>query len=536
LLAHVQTRAAKAQLADLQASNGARRAMLEQLRSQAGVVRAEVLGNRLPTILRYQALTASHVAAMLEREQRLRLRQLTEVLPLRINAVRSSGGPCQITVANLRLPQSGSTPVGGWPEPEVRARVCCVAAARVCWVRCRRTDARACGVSPHDTPHTQQHAPRLPRSHSACLPATHSRCTACRRHPAQRHAPQSTSAALGYLLLLVDHVGVIMGGPMLHESHHQGSTSSIWQPPSFWSRQPRSAAAMLPLDVLSAVGSAATPAGQAAYSSTANRYLTSATFWGLPTRSDSGGLGPASLANAASAATTFAASAAAAAFTRATGFEAPGFYTPGTSPSAGAGAAATAAAGGAGSSGTGGSSGNVPEASAARRRGSSSGGGDRGGSSGGSGSSGSGRQSDFKAAWDLLQRSLACFLKDKAASNGMQLPSAWNPLAWLVVYCAVVKRDMRQDGKLVALSSRVDAAAAAAAAATAAAGQGSLEGGAAAEVGGGGGSRGGAAAATAQQDDGRLPPPPPAAEGGGGGGGLAPDAAGTGTGAFGGGG
>lgn len=74
---------------------------------------------------------------------------------------------------------------------------------------------------------------------------------------------------------------------------------------------------------------------------------------------------------------------------------------------------------------------------------------------GGRGSKGS----DFKAAWDLLQRSLACFLKDKAAKNGMQLPAAWNPLAWLVVYCAVVKRDMRQDGKLVALSSRANAAA-----------------------------------------------------------------------------
>jgi hypothetical protein len=70
----------------------------------------------------------------------------------------------------------------------------------------------------------------------------------------------------------------------------------------------------------------------------------------------------------------------------------------------------------------------------------------------------------------LLQRSLACFLKDKAAKNGMQLPNAWNPLAWLVVHCAVVKRDSRQDGKLVAASSRADATAAAAHAAAAAAG------------------------------------------------------------------
>eukprot|EP00878_Enallax_costatus_P029753 GHUV01032299.1.p1 GENE.GHUV01032299.1~~GHUV01032299.1.p1 ORF type:complete len:201 (+),score=57.52 GHUV01032299.1:545-1147(+) len=34
----------------------------------------------------------------------------------------------------------------------------------------------------------------------------------------------------------------------------------------------------------------------------------------------------------------------------------------------------------------------------------------------------------------------------------MQLPNAWNPVAWLAVYCAVVKRDSRQDSKLVAAS------------------------------------------------------------------------------------
>lgn len=84
-------------------------------------------------------------------------------------------------------------------------------------------------------------------------------------------AAQATSAALGYLLLLVDQVGLIMGGPMLHESLYQGSTSSIWQPPSFWSRQPRSPAAMLPLHVLCNGGTAGAGAGQSAYASTTNR-------------------------------------------------------------------------------------------------------------------------------------------------------------------------------------------------------------------------------------------------------------------------
>jgi hypothetical protein len=164
---------------------------------------------------------------------------------------------------------------------------------------------------------------------------------------------------------------------------------------------------------------------------TTRRYLQGANFWGL-SPADSGGLGAGTAAAAAAAAAASAATAAAAAFTRATGFEAPGFY--GSSPSSGT--LATAGSIG-GSSSSSGSSNNPPEPGGSR----------------------SARGSDFKAGWDLLQRSLACFLKDKAAKNGMQLPAAWNPLAWLVVFCAVVKRDTRQDGKLVALSSRINAAA-----------------------------------------------------------------------------
>jgi hypothetical protein len=98
--------------------------VLEQLVHRTGATRTAVLGTELPNVLRIQALTLSHVKAMLEREQRMRLRQLTEIFPLRINAVRSSGGPIQITICNLKLPESASTPAGGWPEPEVRH--CCI--------------------------------------------------------------------------------------------------------------------------------------------------------------------------------------------------------------------------------------------------------------------------------------------------------------------------------------------------------------------------------------------------------------------------
>lgn len=150
------------------------------------------------------------------------------------------------------------------------------------------------------------------------------------------------------------------------------------------------------------------------------RYLTSANFWGLP-RSDSTGAG--GLAAYAGAAAFAGAAAAAAAFTRATGIE--GYTTSAAVPvQQPVNAQLTTQH-------------SLPSSS---------------GASGTSLSGSSRREADFKAAWDLLQRSLACFLRDKAARNGMQLPSAWNPVAWLAVYCAVVKRDSRQDSKLVAAS------------------------------------------------------------------------------------
>eukprot|EP00878_Enallax_costatus_P034772 GHUV01038612.1.p1 GENE.GHUV01038612.1~~GHUV01038612.1.p1 ORF type:complete len:212 (-),score=63.23 GHUV01038612.1:315-950(-) len=110
---------AQQQLAQLTAANSSKRAILEQLSQQTATARQEVLGNTLPTVLRYQSLTLSHVSAMLAREQRVRLRELMDIFPLRINAVRNSGGPIQITVCNLRLPEGAAAPAGGWPEPQV---------------------------------------------------------------------------------------------------------------------------------------------------------------------------------------------------------------------------------------------------------------------------------------------------------------------------------------------------------------------------------------------------------------------------------
>ncbi|KAF6258142.1 UV radiation resistance protein and autophagy-related subunit 14-domain-containing protein [Scenedesmus sp. NREL 46B-D3] len=310
---------AQQQLSQLAAANSSRRHTLEQLSHQTAAARAEVLGNTLPTVLRYQSLTLSHVSAMLAREQRTRLRELTEIFPLRINAVRDSGGPIQITVCNIRLPEGGSSPAGGWPDP------------------------------------------------------------------------QATSAALGYLLLFVDQVALIMGGPMLHESAHQASTSSIWQPSSFWNRQPPSPAAMLPLNVMTAGAGAGSGTGQAAYNSTTSRYLSTANFWsGLP-RSDSLGTGgsaaslAAGTAAAAAAAAYAGASYAASAISRAAGLDGtvpvgPGAYMLSSSP------AAAQAAGAAGSSAMQQQGGGIPSSSAGCASSSGSG---VGSGSGGRGSSSS---------------------------------------------------------------------------------------------------------------------------------------------------
>lgn len=156
--------AARQQLAAVSSSNASRRAAVEQLSQQTAAARAEVLGTALPTVLRYQALTLSHVSAMLAREQRARLRELMEVFPLRVNALRSgAGGPIQITVCNVRLPDSAAAPPGGWLEPQVRRAMAARASARrirPCWTLrlcAARLRAFACTL-----PFVAPHAPHAP--------------------------------------------------------------------------------------------------------------------------------------------------------------------------------------------------------------------------------------------------------------------------------------------------------------------------------------------------------------------------------------
>jgi hypothetical protein len=127
--------------AETRAAVERRRRAAERALLDLAAARSKALGSALPTQIRYQSLTLSHVTAMLAREQRLHMRALLEIFPLRINALRApnasndgggaggsgsgsggsgaGGAPIQITICNLRLPESMVPPAGGWQDPLV---------------------------------------------------------------------------------------------------------------------------------------------------------------------------------------------------------------------------------------------------------------------------------------------------------------------------------------------------------------------------------------------------------------------------------
>lgn len=302
--AAAESRLAKAKelSAKLRNDNNQRREQLEKLGTELSAKRADVLTSHFPTILRYQSLTYSHVSAMLLREQRTKMRQLLDIMPVRINALRPDGGsPVKVTICNLHLPDN--LPDSLWQQQE---------------------------------------------------------------------AVRSLSSALGYLLLFMDLLGAYMGGPLLCEGAFRCSTSTIWSPTSYWSRQPSSASGVLPLYVNEALGTLP-------FNMTARVRQAGVASFGL-------------------------------AFSR-------------TQPPAAARCAKV--------------EGLVPA----------------------TGSSGEGslvkRHAAMKAGFETLQRALACFMQDKALALSLQLPGGWSPFAWLVIMCAVVKRDVRTDGVIVAASSVV---------------------------------------------------------------------------------
>jgi hypothetical protein len=84
--------AARDESEQLRHSNATRRVRNERAAALLSAARHEAVANHFPTLLRYQSLTLSHVGAMLLREQRQKLRQLLDVLPLRVTGVSAGTG------------------------------------------------------------------------------------------------------------------------------------------------------------------------------------------------------------------------------------------------------------------------------------------------------------------------------------------------------------------------------------------------------------------------------------------------------------
>mmetsp|Transcript_25500 Transcript_25500/g.55469 ORF Transcript_25500/g.55469 Transcript_25500/m.55469 type:complete len:504 (+) Transcript_25500:62-1573(+) len=119
LAAQKELKRVKEEVAKLRQSNLSRRTHNEKTQAQLVSTRADMLSNHFPTLLRYQSLTYSHVSAMLLREQKLKLKQLLDILPLRITGLKSGGGSAiQISICGLKVPDSVLAPLTGWQQPE----------------------------------------------------------------------------------------------------------------------------------------------------------------------------------------------------------------------------------------------------------------------------------------------------------------------------------------------------------------------------------------------------------------------------------
>ncbi|KAG2482659.1 hypothetical protein HYH03_018432 [Edaphochlamys debaryana] len=216
--------AARREATGLRAANAARRSAHERAAAELAGRRSEHLAHH-PTLLRYQALTASHVSAMLLAEQRAKLSVLLEALPLRVSAIRQPAAMLAAGGGGGGGPGgSGSGAAGGGGGNSGAAAG-------------GPTGGSGSGSS-------QGGGGASPMQVTICnlkLP------DAASVSSLMAQQPEATSSALGYLLLLVELLATYCGGPVLHEGSFQGSTSVVWQQHSFWNRRPSSSNARLPL-------------------------------------------------------------------------------------------------------------------------------------------------------------------------------------------------------------------------------------------------------------------------------------------------
>ncbi|KXZ43908.1 hypothetical protein GPECTOR_78g96 [Gonium pectorale] len=63
------------------------------------------------------------------------------------------------------------------------------------------------------------------------------------------------------------------------------------------------------------------------------------------------------------------------------------------------------------------------------------------------------RHTELRLAYDMLARSLACFVRDKVQTLGLVLPPGWGPFGWLAVLCATVCREQGTEALLAAAAA-----------------------------------------------------------------------------------
>lgn len=162
-----------------------RRGCVDGAAADLSAWRREVLGHRLPDVLRARDLELRIQGEQLRREQYLRVRQLLEVLPLTIPALRNR-------------PWSLHQQEGGAPIP-------CVAVAGM----------------------------QLPDMYD--------------RLPDSWEQAQEWATCLGYAALLVDLLSQYLGAPLMHTLAYQGSTSHLWVPRTYARRCEAGFTGRLPL-------------------------------------------------------------------------------------------------------------------------------------------------------------------------------------------------------------------------------------------------------------------------------------------------
>uniref|UniRef100_A0A7S3QPL1 Uncharacterized protein n=1 Tax=Dunaliella tertiolecta TaxID=3047 RepID=A0A7S3QPL1_DUNTE len=195
----------KQQLEQKRAELSQRRATLDALFEQLKKERLRSTTYLFPNDLRTHEMALLHTRLGLAADQRLKLRQLLDVLPLTVTGMGKSYAPNALGVGSA---------AGGYGHGGVAIAIC--------------------GL-------------RLPEKLAL---------DTLQQEPAQQVA---LSASLGYMLLLSELLAAYIGGPVLHEGSFQGSTTVLWQQQSFWDRRPSSSNEVLPLFVekgLSVLGAA----------------------------------------------------------------------------------------------------------------------------------------------------------------------------------------------------------------------------------------------------------------------------------------